>query len=214
MSSDCPRREDMVELLTGAPEARSADLRDHLDACEECRREWSQLVGMPELVRRGATFSRELAAAAPDGVGMDRLLRQLRRRRRRRAGTRLAVAAVVLAAAVIALVALLPSHPGSSPTVRLAATSASGVRLDASLSPRRWGTAMDVTAAGLPPDVRCELVVDGRGVEQAAGWVWSAAGTIRGVAASTSLHLPQITGVELLVDGHVAARAGMPPSRP
>lgn len=134
------------------------------------------------------------------------LLTTVRRRRRRRARTALAAGAVAAAVALGAVLAVGPATGGGG-GIRVADTSPAGVHLDASLHPKGWGTALSVGASGLPPRSLCELLVAGAGSAEVAGWWWSAGGAVAAVPLATSLHLPQIDAVELLVDGRVVARA-------
>jgi hypothetical protein len=205
MSTSCPRHDELVDALVSAAGLPDS-MRDHLDTCAECHREWAELSGLPPLVRRGVGHLPETESAgraAPDRE-LAELLGVIRRRRRGRILGAVGGSIAAVAAAV-AIALPLSSAGGTKPAAQLAASSPDGVHLDVALRPKDWGTSLSVGVSGLPEGVICELVVEGRSGRQVAGWWWSAHGRVSDIGAATSLHLPQIRGVELLVDGRTVA---------
>lgn len=124
--------------------------------------------------------------------------------RRRRV---LAAAAVFLAACASAVFLLLgpASQDGSRQDGPAPAATVKGtdpdtmVSASAALTPRSWGTEVELRLSGLPDDVRCVMVVHGRGGLKETGGAW-ASGFSGGstVPASTSVDEHDITRIDIL----------------
>lgn len=198
MTNRCPRRVDIVELLV-EPGAHS-ELREHVAACPECSEEWKGLQRLTSMIA---------GSGSSVGTDMAGLLARVRHRRRRRLAVALGTSAFLVAGGVGAGASL-----GSTSTAVVAHTrtvTAAGpgpIVLVAQLTPRPWGTAVTLRAAGLPAKTVCELVAVGAdGSGQPAGWWWSAHGAVRSVQAATSWHLGQLSRIELRIGGRTVAAA-------
>ncbi len=208
MNTPCPRRVEIVDLLT-SPEGASPEQLAHIDRCVNCSREWAELAPLPDLVARSGWLD-----ATPDTDADERerdlgaILGRVRRRRRHR----LVGLAGALAAAGIAggVTAVATAGGGQQPAKRVA-SGPGPVRLSARLDARAWGTEVTVAADGLPARALCELVVrSDAGEMQVAGWWWSGRGRVGSVPVATSIAEHDIAAVQLLVAGRPVATAKTP----
>jgi anti-sigma factor RsiW len=152
------------ELLGGyvldalEPEDREA-LRQHLAACPRCRREHTELAGVPAMLDLLDT-PEEGPAAPPAGLEeavLDRFARERRRLvpirlpQRRRWGIRLGIAGA-LAAVVAALVlgGVFSPSGGQSAFAHVRLSGAGGASAEADLRALRAGTGVQLAATGLP----------------------------------------------------------------
>jgi anti-sigma factor RsiW len=135
-------------------ERRAADA--HLAGCAECSAELEEFRGSVAALGRlpAGEVAAEPVTASPELFARVRAAVQRPARRRRLAGA--AAAAVVVAVATWAAV--------RGPDVHTA--EAGGVRMSVAAEEQAGGSALDVTVAGLPAGVRCELFV----VDEAGEW--------------------------------------------
>ncbi|MEV8443680.1 hypothetical protein AB0425_40450 [Actinosynnema sp. NPDC051121] len=147
---------------------------------------------------------------------LERALRQVRaekaRDRRRRGGV-VTVLGAVLAAAVLAGGVQLGRHSVPGERV-LAATTADGVRLTATVTPADGWVRLRAVVDGVGAGERCRLVVtDGRGRRYAAGgWVASRLGD-NALAGAVVVAPDEVAAISVVTeDGRVLITSGGPPS--
>jgi hypothetical protein len=208
----CPRRSDIAEALT-FEEPKDPRVLAHIGDCADCREEYEQLATVAQLVASrwlptDAPARASLAGAghANPGAnvaeelppGLTELLQRVRSRRRRR------LAGVATVAAICAGLGFLLVPTKARPAVVTAARAGS-VSLKAAMWPKPWGTYISVDVAGVPRHLLCELVVLGKDQPaQPDGWWWSAKSRLSGIGTATSMHLGQISAIELRVGGKLA----------
>jgi anti-sigma factor RsiW len=138
----------------------------HLEGCAECRAELDLLVPVaaalpladPAQLATPPTPPRSLARSIARSIAAER---RARRRRRLSVGGG-ALAAACAAAAVAAI--LLAGGGGSTPSPAPSSarevaftTVPRGVKLDARLQPRPWGSEISLEVRGITPGTRCEV---------------------------------------------------------
>ena len=216
--------DDAAYVLGSLSPAERQAFEQHLAGCPKCQASVSRLAGLPGL----------LATTSPADVGvttvpvpetlLPRLLGSVARERRRRVLlSGLAGAAAAAAIAVIIALVVRPSPVTSSGTAAqsgpaaLAMTPLVSGPMDVSLqlTDKQWGTSVVVHceyqgthASG----VGYQLVAfDPAGKPQTLGWWASVAGSATTVTTASSLHLGQISRLEVqLPDGRPLLRA-VPP---
>lgn len=191
-------------VLGGLDPVDRAQLEGHLSTCLGCRDELTAYAGLPALLRLGDGPASD-SAVDPDPGALTRTLgsvRSERRRRRRLIGLGAAAAAAVVLGLGATTTALLAgpdasdTSAGTSPvTMPLIASSGNHARGATRLTPRPWGTSVDLDLSGLPTGQRFVVwVVSADGTrEQAATW------------ASTPDGVAHVTGASALGRGSVAS---------
>ena len=174
MTADAHRRlraQIGARVLAGLDEDEAAVLRAHLDGCEECRREATELSPIGELLSRAdparlAPTPRPPASLAGLVLARIREERRARRQRRLRLALAGAGAALVLGGGVLAGAALLgspgPDEP-AEPQPVVVRHGAGGLDLSAQLFARHWGTEIHVYVHGAKPGEWCRVFVRDRG---------------------------------------------------
>ncbi|GAA1909634.1 zf-HC2 domain-containing protein [Streptantibioticus ferralitis] len=166
-------------LTTG----ESFDVRHHLAACPNCRQEYDELAGVPQLLglvskaEAEAVCSASASAAAPvpsQCMPLGRLRRRGRRRRNRR-GT---MVAAVLGVSVLAGIGTTWSLSGGGQAapahVASATDGTTGVGASVSVQPVAWGSRLTLALHNAPPGSSCSLVAVGRHGERQVAASWTA----------------------------------------
>lgn len=195
-----------VYILGSIDPAERAMVDRHLALCPSCRNEVAGLAGIPGLLGRLAEA--EVTALADPPAADDRLLGRIltaaaaaHRRNTLRGRLLAAAAAVILLAAGAGTGAALvagrdtPTPPGA---VRL--TSAAGpVSVSAALTPKAWGTSVDLRLSGVPGGHRCRLVAVSRNgtTDVAASYLSTASGRAN-VTGATAMKIAEISALRIV----------------
>jgi hypothetical protein len=199
----------------------------HLSQCADCRRELSELAGLPALLGRvpaddveqlALGVTRLPAAAEPPPELLDSLLERVSARRRAhrwRTAVVSAAAALVIVGGGLAGGAVLHGNSGE-PTVPTAATgrayeteqstsASTHVTAVVAYYPWSWGTAMKVWVKGVKPGTMCELSVLGKDGRRMAAGSWTERAGAEGVwySGSSSLSGPDIKSFQVSAGGKV-----------
>lgn len=164
-------RESLGALALGQlPADERAGLEAHLEGCADCRAELEGLAGVARLMPL-ADPERFGAAPAPPPLLGERIAasiaaeRRSRKRRRTRHRWRLGLAwggaaAAMATAAVLAIFVLGDSGGDGAPQRNVAFRSLpAGMRIDAKLEPRSYGTQIEVYVSGVRSGTLCRVFV-------------------------------------------------------
>jgi hypothetical protein len=171
-----------AHALGQLPADERAALEAHLEGCPECRAELESLRSVAQLMPLADPQRFAEAPSPPPLLGervaatiaAERRARE-RRRKRRRWGFGLAwsgAAAALATAAVLAIFVLGDSGGGNEPPQRQVAFRSlpAGMRIDATLEPRSYGTQIEVYVSGVRSGTLCRVFLrDPRGVRLSAG---------------------------------------------
>jgi hypothetical protein len=158
------------------PDERAA-VQAHLDGCDECRAEAESLAEVARLLPAADPARLGRTEAAPSSVA-ERVLTRIdgeRRTKRRgfrlRAGLALAGATAMIAALVLGAIVVIDSDPSGPPTERVAFSDLPrDIHIGADLTPRPWGTQIDLYVSGVPSGTMCRVWMQRRdGARVAAG---------------------------------------------
>lgn len=195
-------------LLGGLDADDRATFENHLSTCAPCRDELSRSAALPSLLRSvdhtGHPSTEQTQPAAAPQLAL-LLRRRLRRTRRRRALSAAVAAAVVVTGLVLVPPLLRPATPPTAAVVQLTGTDGAPTGR-AVLDPRPWGTAVTLSAVGLPADGPFALEITSRtgNHERAASWGTTSDGHAQ-VTGATSLPPGSIERLQILgPDGLVA----------
>lgn len=218
--------DDAAYVLGSLAPAERQAYEQHLAGCPRCQAAVGRLAGLPGLL--AATSPADIGATAtpvPDTL-LPRLLATVTRERRRRRFLVSGIAGAAVAAAVALVIALLvrPSAgtPQAAPTtapqpvpVQMTPLVSAPMDVSLQLSDKQWGTSVIVRCAyqgGHQAGLGYQLVAfDPDGKPQTLGWWTSVAGSATTVTTASSLHLKDISRVEVqLPDGMPVLRADRP----
>lgn len=174
----CPHTIDVAAYVLDALEPADAQrLREHLIGCPDCRPEYDELRGLPNVLQRltpsevdDIVAPVELPAGLCDELLARAAARRTRRTRRQVFGLAAAAAAVV--AGVVTGITL-PGGGQSGVTTVAATDPQTHVHADITLTSRNFGTQIRLRLSGVAWAQQCMLVVssaDGRR-DVAATWV-------------------------------------------
>jgi len=200
----------------------TAIVQSHLAGCPQCQDDMIGLSWIPEVLRRARLEDVDLparegstgSAALPSHVMLDRLLAsarvERRARKRRRWSVTIATAALVTAgAAAIALATA--SGPAHSVVIRTVDPT-THVEAAVTVTPRSWGSEVELELTGAYPDGHCSLLAratDGR-TDIAASWVASNQGGAN-VPAATAIRAGQLAEFDVITSsGRQLARIVVP----
>jgi predicted anti-sigma-YlaC factor YlaD len=145
------------------PDERAA-VRAHLDACAECRAEAESLAAVARVLpvadpaRLGRTETAPSSVAEGVFARIDRERQAKRKGLRLRVGLALAGATVVIAALVIGAFVALDSDPSGPATEQVAFSELPrDIHIGAGLTPRPWGTQIDLYVRGVPSGTMCRV---------------------------------------------------------
>jgi anti-sigma factor RsiW len=181
---------------------------EHLRECARCRDELVRLAPLPGLLAQVSLD--ELGEPEGDPVRepvaawTEPSDDQPWWRRTRILASAAAVVAILSAVGIAGLVVVGPSETAAA-TWSTSPTS-TGIDATATLSPRGWGTDVDLVMDDLPSRQRCRLVVwsdDGR--VETAGWWTTGYSTSAEVPGSTSIDLASIDRMEVHAGDRVLA---------
>lgn len=203
----CSTTVELAAYVLGAITPQERDRIDtHLIDCRTCQRELILLAPLPGLLLR--VSADEIAglqdAAEPNPAEP---LAEARRRISRRRGRRWLIAAVTGISVVAGVGGGLWAAGTFPPAASAHATELSGsdpdtgVRLNAQLSARQWGTEVDLRLSGLPDGARCRLIVHSRNGASEISGSWQAtryAATV--LPAATSVSLADISSIDVVTD--------------
>ncbi len=203
-----------------SPSERQA-FEQHLTNCSKCRTSVGRLAGLPGLLATTSPVDVGAPSIPVPGTLLPRLLVSVARERRRRVVLSGLVGAA--AAAVIALMVALIARPApqvqqaSAQPVAMTPLVAGPMDVSLQLSDKQWGTSVIVHCAyegGHQSGVGYQLVAfDPAGKPQSLGSWASVAGSGTTVTTASSLHLKDISRLEVqLPDGRPILRA-VPPAR-
>jgi anti-sigma factor RsiW len=160
-----------AHALGQLPAAERVALEAHLEGCPDCRAELESLQGVARLMPL-ADPERFAEAPVPPPLLGERVAaaiaaeRRGAARRRRRFGFAWAGAAVATAAAAVLAVFVLGggTETGASPQRQVAFRSLpAGMRIDATLEPRSYGTQIEVYVSGVRSGTLCRVFLRGPG---------------------------------------------------
>lgn len=166
-----------AHALGQLPEGERAALEAHLEGCADCREELQSLAGVARLMPL-ADPERFGAAPEPPPLLGDRIAatigaerRVARRRRRRHFGLAWSGAAALAATAVLAIFVLGDGGGSGAPAQQVAFHALPpGMRIDASLEPRSFGTQIEVYVSGVRSGTLCRVFLRGpHGTRLSAG---------------------------------------------
>jgi predicted anti-sigma-YlaC factor YlaD len=145
------------------PDERAA-VRAHLDACAECRAEAESLAAVARVLpvadpaRLGRTETAPSSVAEGVFARIDRERQAKRKGLRLRVGLALAGATAVIAALVIGAFVALDSDPSGPATEQVAFNELPrDIHIAAGLTPRPWGTQIDLYVRGVPSGTMCRV---------------------------------------------------------
>jgi hypothetical protein len=206
-----------AHALGQLPEEERAALEAHLEGCDECRAELGSLDAVARLMpladpeRFGAAPEPppELARRVADAIGSER--RTTRRRRRRfgfAAGLTTATAAAVAALAIFVL-----GGDEGKPSQWVAFSSLPhGVKIDAKLEPRPFGTQIHMYVVGVRSGTLCRVSLRGpNGARLPAGTFRYRYGADEEAVLSSALDLSRARAIVVRV-GRRAFAAPITPS--
>jgi hypothetical protein len=158
-------REQLGAFALGHLDAdERAAVQAHLDGCAECRAEAESLAGVARLLPVADPARLSATETAPSSIAqrvfssIDAERRTRRRGRRTRFGLALAGAAAAIAAIVIGAFVALDSNPAGPATERVAFRHLPGdIHIGAGLTPRPWGTQIDLYVRGVPSGTMCRV---------------------------------------------------------
>jgi anti-sigma factor RsiW len=210
--------------LGALDEQETADVRDHLAHCAQCRAELEAVNVMAETL--GEIPPEAFLDGPPDGGDL-LLQRTLRTVRAERSSTTRGLRVVGSAAAAVAVVlavgggVLLGEHGGAGqnvsapptatstlvPGTKVISGESSGVRLTATITPASGWVRVNASVTGIPAGERCQLIVVSRSGEQqvAGGWLVSPKLAANGVNLDGSALIApdQVASVQVrTVTGH------------
>lgn len=200
----CEHTIDVAAYVLDALEpAQAQRLREHLPGCPDCRPEYDELRGLPNLLERLAPADVDEIVSPqelPDSL-CDQLLAKAAARRARRSRRRVlaltAAAAAVIAGVVTGIAAPVTGHDDS---VTVAATDqATHVHADITLTAQSFGTQIRLRLSGVAWAQQCMLVVssaDGRR-DVAATWVATYKGSAD-VTGTTAIPTRQIRHLDVI----------------
>jgi hypothetical protein len=203
----CLRTTSLGAYVLGALEPAERHATEaHLADCSACRRELVRLTPLPGLL--GLVSFDELGLPAgdvPEKTPPSRAVAPPRPRR----WAHLPVAAALVGVVAIGGLAFgsLDDDDGAAVTWSAEAGGA-GPAIDATarLSPRAWGTDVELTLDDLPTGLRCRLdVVSDDGRVETAGWWTTGYSSSVTVPASTSVRLAEIDSMEIRAGDQVLA---------
>ena len=163
-AEDCrPWRERIGALVLGQlHDDEGAATEAHLERCPDCRAEADALAPVAALLSRADPDLLMPSPTPPADLG-DRIARRIEaerrtvRRRRVRLGLGLAGAAATAAAMTVLAVSLIGSSD-TAPAETVAFRSVpKGVAIEASLTPRPWGSDVSVRVRGFRPGTLCSV---------------------------------------------------------
>jgi anti-sigma factor RsiW len=187
-------------LLGSLAPAERAAVDRHLSTCADCRAELASLAPLPGLLGRLAPDEARDGLVAPAADLLPRTLSVVgaERRRERRTVQRwrvltAAAAVAALAGLGVTVVPMMTPGPASTPMAAVAGVAASG---SGTLEARTWGTALQLTLAGLPPAGSYQAFAtarDGR-TEVVASWGPTPSGraTVQGATAIQRADLAEV----------------------
>lgn len=196
------RENAAAALMTG--EQNQSSVADHLDTCDNCRREIDELLSVVDLL---ALAPPPATTRQPDDLLLHRMLVQVAgERRRRRMVIGIAVAAsVALILAVPAALSVFSDGtrpPATADVATLSAQAAdaqTGVRGTAQLQSSAVGSDLVVSVRGVEAGTRCRLLVVNRDGERSVVDTWTASYEGRAtVTTTTTLSMSQVSHVELV----------------
>jgi hypothetical protein len=206
-----------AQALGQLPDEERAALEAHLEGCAECRAELESLAAVARLMpladpeRFGATPQPppELARRVADAIGTERRIAQ-RRRRRLRFGAGFATATAA-AAAVLAIFAIGGGEGEPSQWVAFSSLPR-GVKIDAKLEPRPFGTEIHMYVKGVRSGTLCRVSLRGsNGARLPAGTFRYRYGADEEAVLSSALDLSRTRAIVVRV-GHRAFAAPVSPS--
>lgn len=203
----CEHTVDVAAYVLDALEpVEAARVREHVVCCPDCRPEYDELRGLPNLLDRLTPSDVDdivSPAELPDNLCEELLAkaaaRRLRRNRRRMLGMTAAAAAVV--AGVVA--GITSPVVGHSDSTTVAATDPrTHVHADITLTARSFGTQIRLRLSGVAWAQQCMLVVsstDGRR-DVAATWVATYKGSAD-VTGTTAIPAERIRHFDVITTG-------------
>lgn len=170
-----------AHALGRLPDADRVALEAHLEGCPDCRAELESLQGVARLMPLADPERFAEAPAPPPLLGerieatiaAERRAEERRaRRHRRRLGLAWSGAAAAMATAAVLAVLVLGRSGESGPPQRQVAFRSlpAGMRIDATLEPRSYGTQIEVYVSGVRSGTLCRVFLrDPRGARLSAG---------------------------------------------
>lgn len=224
-----PCLDDAAYVLGSLSPAERQAYEQHLAGCARCQASVGRLAGLPGLL--AVTSPADVSgstAPVPDTL-LPRLLDTVARERRRHRFLVSGVTGAAIAAAVALVIALLvrpaPATPQASSTttqtqpapVQMTPLVSGPMNVSLQLTDKQWGTSVVVRCAyegAHQAGVGYQLVAfDPDGKPQTLGWWASVTGSATTVTTASSLHLKDISRLEVqLPDGMPLLRA-VPPTR-
>jgi Putative zinc-finger len=141
-----------------------AAVQAHLDGCSECRAEAESLAAVARVLPVADPDRLGAAETAPSSVArrvfarIDSERQSRRRGRRLRLGLALAGATAAIAAIVVGAFVVSDSDPSGPATEQVAFRDLPrNVHIGAGLTPRPWGTQIDLYVSGVPSGTMCRV---------------------------------------------------------
>ncbi len=197
-------------------EAERIALEAHLEGCGECRGEADSLLGIAALLPAADPQHFGPPPAPPPALGAQiaariEAERQGRRRADRRRFRALLGAGITTAAAAAAVVIILAlgGSSGAGPQQEVVFGSLPpGVKISASLSPRAFGTEIEMYVSGIRSGTLCRVFLRGPGARRvSAGTFRYRYGADSEAQLSSALDLSQTKAVGVRAGGHTYVEA-------
>ncbi len=195
-------------------DSERAGLEAHLEGCGECRAEADSLLGVARILPHADPQRFGPPPAPPAALGTQILARieaeksHGARRDRRRFGL-LIGGALSAAAAAAAVIVLALGGGGGGPRQEVVFGSLPpGVRISASLSPRAFGTQIEMYVSGIRSGTLCRVFLRGRGGQRvSAGTFRYRYGADSEALLSSALDLSQTKAVGVRAGGRTYVEA-------
>jgi predicted anti-sigma-YlaC factor YlaD len=191
-------------LLVGSlPEPEKAEVRAHLDVCDDCRAAYDEISGLVGLLATVSASEAKTGPPQPTDAMLDSMLATVRaeRLRRRWRSVGLAAAAAVGAAAIATGVTVAvdrgdgAAEPVAAATVT-AADSQTGVAAEIDLGDKAWGTAVVLAVRGVEAGYTCSLVAVGSDGSREVAASWTVPASRPASDADRPLTVPGSVGLQ------------------
>lgn len=213
--------DDAAYVLGSLSPADRQTFEQHLAGCDRCQEAVGRLAGLPGLLAGTSPADIGVTTAPVPDTLLPRLLVSVTAERRRRLLLS-GLAGAAVAAAVAVVIALLvrpsPAEPSAQPApVAMTPLVAGPMNVSLQLTDKQWGTSVVVHCAyqgGHQPGVGYQLVAfDPTGKPQTLGWWSSVAGAATTVNTASSLHLKDISRLEVQLPDGEPLLSAVPPNR-
>lgn len=209
----CEQTVNVGAYVLGAldPGERS-EFKQHLPSCPACTAELTDLAGLPGLLGRLGLAEAEAAGEPTPPRVLSGLMAHARRRRQRRLRVAGIAAALVIVAGVGTGVGITTAQ--NAPHSPQLAASSGPVSARATIAAAAAGVRVDLHLEGVPPRLRCRLVVVGTQGQQIDAGTWYASyDGAAGVQETAALNRGQVAALRIeTIDGRLLVSIPVAPA--